>query len=91
MLEDVQMTDWIAYGSGAASAVSMLKAAWHWHSASETYTAADIAGLSDGRDVMEDLIKDTLAQNAANAKGSLSGAISAFFGSISIVAFLLPV
>lgn len=74
------------YFSGAVSIILMLKAAWHWHCASEALTGCDIAGLSDGRDVSDDLSKDTLAQNASNAKGGLCASIAAVFGSIALFA-----
>jgi hypothetical protein len=82
------MNVWVVFCFGGISAVLMLIAAWHWHSASETLTAADLAGMSDGRDTVHDLINDMLAQSAANAKGAFFASVSAIFGFIALVASL---
>ncbi|MHC1550986.1 hypothetical protein [Phyllobacterium sp. K27] len=82
------MNIWLVYCLGSISTVLMLKAAWHWHSASESLTPADLAGMSDGRDVVHDLINDMLAQSASNAKGALFASVSAVFGFVALVASL---
>lgn len=86
MLASLSMAVLLAPCFAAASIILMLKAAWHWHCASEMLTPLDLAGLSDGRDVADDLTQDALAQMASNGKGALSAATSAILGSIAAIA-----
>lgn len=60
-----------------------LKAAWHWHEASEVLASADLAGMSDGRNLVAEVLQATLEQSAKNAKGALAAAVACILAAVT--------
>ncbi|MGO4448069.1 hypothetical protein AB4Y96_04000 [Phyllobacterium sp. TAF24] len=88
MLFALSARDWFVILATIGASLSALKAAWHWHASTEILTRDEVAGLSDGRNVLDDVLDIALAQSLANAKAAQAAIFAALFAVIVFVTCL---
>ncbi|MBA8880085.1 hypothetical protein [Phyllobacterium myrsinacearum] len=85
MLFALSARDWFVILATIGASLSALKAAWHWHTSTEILTRDEVAGLSDGRNIMDDVLDIALAQSLANAKAAQAAIFAALFAIVVFV------
>jgi hypothetical protein len=86
MLLGLSASNWIVQLATIAAAFYALEAAWHWQSATEILTPDELAGLSDGRNILEDLVEAAIQQSAMSAKAARCAALAALLAVVVLVA-----
>jgi hypothetical protein len=85
MLLGLSADNWIVLLAAAAAAFYALEAAWYWQTSTEILTPDELAGLSDGRNVLEDMIEAAMAQSAMSAKGARSASLATLLTVVVLV------
>jgi hypothetical protein len=85
MLLGLSADNWIVLLAAVAATFYALEAAWYWQTSSEILTPDELAGLSDGRNVLEEMVEAVMAQSATSAKGARSASLAALLAVVTLI------
>lgn len=74
----------IVIPAALGAAVYITRAGWFWQSSTEILTADELAGLSDGRNVIDEVIDASMRQSAMIAKGARAASIAAILAACAL-------
>ena len=66
-------------------AVFAIRACWFWQSSRDVMTTDELAGLSDGRSILDEVIEASIRQSAMIAKGAHAASIAAFLAACALI------